>query len=336
MRVPTETWLQEGDVVNENKLAPPGYRIKSSPRNDHIGGGIAIGFKSNIEPKLVTAFEIESFECAEWIFPLVGSADKLRLVIIYRPTYSEVHPVPVSTFLCQFSEYLESVVLSPGYLVILGDFNIHVDDPKCSNGNRLKDMLSSCGLTQHIDEPTHKDGHTLDLVITRDSEPVLLGKPKVDFRISDHDAILLRLRNPKPPPVVRDITFRKLDKVDIESFISDFHNSDVCKDPPRVLDDLVSQFNSTLTSLVDSHAPKKTQSMVERPIQPWFNEEIKQGKQTRRKLERKYRDSKATENYKNYQNQKNHVNYLMDHAKTEHLSKLIQDNKGDQKADFTC
>ena len=76
--------------------------------------------------------------------------------------------------------------------------------------------------------------------------------------------------------------------------------------------------------------------MVERPIQPWFNEEIKQGKQTRRKLERKYRDSKATENYKNYQNQKNHVNYLMDHAKTEHLSKLIQDNKGDQKADFTC
>ena len=71
-----------------------------------------------------------------------------------------MHPIPVSTFLAEFSEYLESLVLSNGYLIILGDFNVHVDDPECSEGKRLNDMFSTCGLTQHIKEPTHKDGHT--------------------------------------------------------------------------------------------------------------------------------------------------------------------------------
>ena len=54
-------------------------------------------------------------------------------------------------------------------LLIEGDFNIHVDIPGNEDCVCLKEVLESMGLQQHVhvNEPTHKSGHTLDLIITR-------------------------------------------------------------------------------------------------------------------------------------------------------------------------
>ena len=46
---------------------------------------------------------------------------RLRIVIIYRPPSSPVHPVSISTFFAEFSDCLESVVMSDEPLVLLGD-----------------------------------------------------------------------------------------------------------------------------------------------------------------------------------------------------------------------
>ena len=53
--------------------------------------------------------ELHSFEYSKWIN--IGS-QRTRLVIIYRPPYSAAHPVTVSTFLCEFANLLESLILS--------------------------------------------------------------------------------------------------------------------------------------------------------------------------------------------------------------------------------
>ena len=45
----------------------------------------------------------------------------LRLVIIYRPPFSETHPMPMSTFFTEFSDYLEAVILSTEELLITHD-----------------------------------------------------------------------------------------------------------------------------------------------------------------------------------------------------------------------
>ena len=63
-------------------------------------------------------------------------------------------------------------------LLIVGDFNIHVD----SSNNESKgflDILNANGLTQHVTSPTHQKGHTLDLVITREQSNLLSGSPIV-------------------------------------------------------------------------------------------------------------------------------------------------------------
>ena len=47
---------------------------------------------------------------------------------IYRPPYSEKHPVTLATFLEVFTVYLERVSAISSPLVIMGKFNIHMDN----------------------------------------------------------------------------------------------------------------------------------------------------------------------------------------------------------------
>ena len=54
----------------------------------------------------------------------------------------------------------------PGHLVIGGDFNFHVDVPDDPHAQKLLDIIDSFSLTQTVCGPTHKGGHTLDLIIT--------------------------------------------------------------------------------------------------------------------------------------------------------------------------
>ena len=62
-----------------------------------------------------TAGEKTSFEFAEYI--VISGNTKVKVAITFRTPYSEKHPVTVSTFLGEFAEYLESIVLSSERLI---------------------------------------------------------------------------------------------------------------------------------------------------------------------------------------------------------------------------
>jgi len=53
-------------------------------------------------------------------------------------------------------------------MLITGNFNLHVD--KCSDKSvpSFLDTCSTFGLKQHVREPTHRNGHALDLVLSSD------------------------------------------------------------------------------------------------------------------------------------------------------------------------
>ena len=53
----------------------------------------------------------------------------------------------------------------------------------------LLELLDGLGLEQHVDQPTHRDGHTYDLTITRFSESLVASKPVVDQFISDQGPV---------------------------------------------------------------------------------------------------------------------------------------------------
>lgn len=81
-------------------------------------------------------------------------------------------------FYDEFSRLIEILVDEPNPLPITRDFNFHVDDSGNLEAMRFLDLLNSVNLVQHVLEPTHRRGHTLDLIITRRDE-VLIRHVKV-------------------------------------------------------------------------------------------------------------------------------------------------------------
>ena len=80
---------------------------------------------------------------------------RARVVNIYRPPYSETHPVALNTFITEFAHFLESIILSAEPLVIVGDFNIHVDDANDPEAAMFLNLLESINLKQLVTAPTH-------------------------------------------------------------------------------------------------------------------------------------------------------------------------------------
>ena len=89
-----------------------------------------------------------------------------------------------NAFLEEFSVYLESVIISSKPLLIVGDFNLHVNIPSDPNASKFLDLLSSMGLDQHVDKPAHVSGNTLDLIITRCSDSLVPINPLIDYLFS--------------------------------------------------------------------------------------------------------------------------------------------------------
>ena len=69
-------------------------------------------------------------------------------------------------FLDDFVEVLADVLADPGNILILGDFNIHVNNKDDPDAKVFSDMMEALGLNQHINFSTHRSDNTLDLVFT--------------------------------------------------------------------------------------------------------------------------------------------------------------------------
>ena len=152
--------------------------------------------------------DITSFSTFEYLNVLAKSADVcFNIIVFYRPP-----DTPFRLFIDEFSTLLEQVVLLSDYPVIVGDFNIHVDKPNVSEASDFNSLLSSFGLVQRIDFPTHRNGHTLDLVITKQCETSLTGTgfELMDPLLSDHVIVKFKISLMKRPHVRKWIMYRKL------------------------------------------------------------------------------------------------------------------------------
>ncbi len=67
-------------------------------------------------------------------------------------------------FIKEFADFLTELVLAADQVLIVGDFNIHVDNEKYVLGSAFIDILKSIGVRQHMLGPTHCN-HTLDLIL---------------------------------------------------------------------------------------------------------------------------------------------------------------------------
>ncbi|CAB4009259.1 Hypothetical predicted protein [Paramuricea clavata] len=86
----TETWLTSVDAAVRAELCPSGYKLVDQPRRSRRRGGTALLYRDRLNVVKNNADEMESFEYSDWCVQLQPT-QKLRVVIVYRPPYSERH-----------------------------------------------------------------------------------------------------------------------------------------------------------------------------------------------------------------------------------------------------
>ena len=87
-----------------------------------------------------------------------------------------------------------------------------------------------------------------------------------------------------------------------------------------------------MSSLIDKHAPLHSKSIVLRPSCSWYSNNLHEEKHLKRKLERKWRQSKLTVDHQIYRNQCATVNKSLKHAREIHYTDKIQSCGRDQKS----
>ena len=217
-----ETWLQPTDSDNfVSSLAPPGYSILHSPRLTGQGVGLALIFRSFLKFKLFRSSNLPPPESFELMATKLSTGNKETIFLnIYRPPSSKM-----STFLDEFQNLLEIFVPSPSELIIIGDFNIHADSD-LTTPNKFSGILDNFHLTQHINFPTHDDGHTLDLLITRSSSTVITHLSHHESYQSDHKSFIFKFFPHIRPTTQRStIQYRSYNTIDVDNFKSDILTS---------------------------------------------------------------------------------------------------------------
>ena len=209
--------------------------------------------------------------------------------------------------------------------------NFHLDIADESTTCNLISLLDTCGLKQIVHQPTHENGHILDIVLTSNGKLVSHAPVVHDLRISAHFWIEFYLNVRKPPPVTKTITYRKTLSINPSAFSDDILKIDL---QTNNISDLVEQYDSTVNSVLESHAPQTTKTVVIRPNTQWYNANLRRAKTVRRRLERRVHRTNSDEAKSAYRKQCDLVNHLRDKAKAEFLSNRVLECGRDQKQLF--
>ncbi len=269
-----ETWQQENYFLELIHACPPGFVYILPLRISRRGGGLAILHKTIYKTSPLSVSTYASFESVA--LSISGPTPTVLAVVYWPPKYCK-------TFFDEFCAFLTSLcTLSPN-IILLGDFNIHVDSASNSFTRDFNSCLDSFCLHQDVDFPTHSKGHTLDLVCCSGVTPLKCTATVIP--ISDHKWLSFNVNvTLSRSKQQRSITFCNIKKINPSTFtavISNLSYSDHFSS-----DDLVSFYNSELRQHLDNFATLKSRSVSFTHSAPWFTPELRQLKTEGSRLER--------------------------------------------------
>ena len=308
----TETWLgTDIDATCIGEMVPNGYEFHHVPRsNGRTGGGVGIVFKTELSLKVTSSSandadtsQFEYIDCCT-----DNNCATIRFVMVYHLPTSARDGLRTSTFFDEWTSFIEHLSIDHNNIIIVGDVNFHLDVNSNLDAHKFNDLLATCGLVQHVNEPTHQKGHTLDVVITKDSndiisklevtDPVLCDKAG---NISgDHYAISFLAQMLKPHPHRRTVNFRKLRAIDVNSFKQCIQQNSKLQEVELPLDALIANYSDSLKGIIDLQAPLLNQTITLRRHAPWYSDELRDAKHKRRQLERRWRSTKPEVHHQLY------------------------------------
>ena len=178
-------------------------------------------------------------------------------------------------------------------------------------------FLDEFGLQQRVSVPTHRNGGILDQVIT--SEEVEVSEPLVNFvTSSDHGLVHFDFLQKHENLAVMKASCRKWQNFDVVAFAENIV-APIDRDNPENI------WNSVLMneiSYVDKNHPLKTK-YVRNHTCPFFDDELRTMKRSRRKFERAYRRNSNSQVKSRFLNSVSEYFELFTKKKSEYLEKCV-------------
>ena len=324
----TESWLTSEEDPTLAHLIPEGYDNHLHVRANRTGGGIIIIFKEQLKLQKVKTIKFKSFEHLE--VTANYSNNLLRFICLYRRPPSSKNKLNVGMFMKEFAEYILERCLLSGKMILMGDFNFHIDDASDKNAEEFSKLIESVNLNQLVNNSTHMNGHILDLIITHKKEQIVSSLKVDDCDISDHSCIHFDLNLQKPKAEKKKVTYRKIRKINSDTLRKLIVDSNVTEkvSSKETVHDKVEIFNETVEAVLDLLAPVKTKNVPIRPNSHWYTDELRTLKQERRCAERKWRKSRLEIHRQIYVYAKNKVNDMLVKSKKKYFKERIFESKG--------
>ena len=335
-----ETWLGNSDYDDTciNGLLPDNYSIYRVDRDDgRQGGGVALIYKNSLKIKTKEVVKYVQFEYL--ICNIVIDNSSVSLAVVYRPPPSQENLLNTNTFLVEWAEFLSNFTTTTSEIVIVGDLNIHLDNTTHHHTIAMERTVESFDLQQHVHEPTHYCGHTLDVLMSQDNSTIVSNSEVKDIGLCDdngkliksHLAITCELQHRRIPVKSKSIAYRKLKNINVEQFKSDIYESAILNDVTGSVDELMNKYTAGLTTLLDIHAPLIHRVITPRPNAPWYTNKLCESKRLRRCFERKWRHSRTETDRLQYRKQCAIVGKELSEAKTLYLSTKVAQCANDPK-----
>jgi hypothetical protein len=330
----TESWLTplNGDHLIAS-ICPPGYSGLHESRSIKKGGGGVVIFRSSLAIQRV--FDIPACDSFEFLnLSIMYRLRRVRLLVVYRPPASST-----TVFMTEFQAVLEILSTLPEKVIIVGDFNIHVDVPSDKLAVTFLELIETFGFSQLVKTSTHSrkkkaidQGHTLDLVLARQLDDEFVRSVQVGDFVSDHRLVSFAMQALSPGWPVCEVQTRPLKSIDPDAFLADIRELPLLVSPSDSLDGLVQQYNDGLRSVLDKHAPLRLKKVVLRPTVPWWSIEINREKRKVRRAERVWRKRKLAVFFEIYINRLAEFSTLLQRIKTEFFRGKVAELKGNRQA----
>ena len=143
-----------------------------------------------------------------------------------------------------------------------------------------------------------------------------------DPGLSDHFAVRFKMAFSKPKPTKTTVeyrSFKDVNKLQLRESFSQLNFDSASS----TVSDLVDQYNSSLSSIIDEHVPLQTKTFTIRPNTKWYNDNIRQAKVIKRRLERKWKKSGLNADWTCFRDQCKLVSNLLNAAKCEFYSQKL-------------
>ena len=184
----TETWLHGDYLISE--LSVDGYtlfrsdRKRVKPKHGRFSGGVCVYIRDNVAASFETVVQFSN-GVVELLCVYSKTLNQCIVVVYRQPDYKDHRSqfTHFSNALNELNKFVSAVQGCTPQMIICGDFNLpHINwseglpclRPSVTEENKmafaLNEMCVNYGLTQCIDQPTHKAGNILDLLFVSDED----------------------------------------------------------------------------------------------------------------------------------------------------------------------